>query len=74
MMKEYADRVWAMLMSRRFQMLAGCILLLLMKEQFGLDESTVKQIQTVLIAWVIGESIRPSTPSEKELGGLELRK
>lgn len=48
----------SMLLSRRFLASLGGAVVILLKDELGLDEETAKQIVTFVVAWVLGDSIR----------------
>jgi len=58
---DYGNKLIDALLSKRFQVAVGVIVLLLFRDQLGLSPETTREIQLVAIAWIVGDSLRPAT-------------
>ena len=63
-MSPYLDKLLAALLSRRFQLFAAAIVLLLFRERLGIDNATAQQITAAVVAWIIGDSLRVTKTGE----------
>lgn len=51
-------KIKALFQSRRFWLSLTAVIAIVFNEAFGIPESQVMEIATIVIAWVIGDSIR----------------
>lgn len=53
----FMEKVAALLKSRRFYAAVGGVVAVIASNVLGLDEATVTGVVTVVIGWIIGDSI-----------------
>ena len=59
-MKTIGTKTASLLISRRAGLAAAAVVAIGLHDTIGLPEDTVKQILAVVVAWIIGDSVRPT--------------
>lgn len=68
-MTYYIEKLKALAGSRRFKAAVAAIMVVVLHEGIGLDESAANMIAGILVAWILGDSINPtSSPRLRDMG------
>ena len=54
------EKLKAMVKSRRFWTAVGSVVVISLNETLGIPEETANTIVAVAVAWIIGDSVRPT--------------
>ena len=54
------DKLKAMVKSRRFWTAVGSVAVICLNETLGIPEETANSVVAIAIAWIIGDSVRPT--------------
>ena len=54
------EKLKAMVKSRRFWTAVGSVVVICLNETLGIPEETANTIVAVSVAWIIGDSVRPT--------------
>jgi len=55
-----ADKFKTLVKSRRFWTALGSVVVVVMQDTVGIPEATANSIVAVAIAWIVGDSLRPT--------------
>lgn len=54
------DKLKAMVKSRRFWTAVGSVVVICLNEALGIPEETANSVVAIAVAWIIGDSVRPT--------------
>lgn len=58
------DKLKALVKSKRFWTAVGSLVVVVANETLGIDEATANKLVAVAVAWIIGDSLRPTETKE----------
>ena len=54
------EKLKSMVKSRRFWIAVGSVVVISLNETLGIPEETANSVVAIAIAWIIGDSVRPT--------------